>query len=376
MTAIYRRTRQSWAVIDAITLWLLRLPLKVPYKLAFGPVTHFDTILVKVDVDGNIGYGEATILTGYTTETVDDSWRASVETASKLPGISREAAKIAINSRLSHAPFAATAMTTAIEMAEKHPALQIETAAHVPLLAGINETGRDGIAVEIEKGIEAGFATLKVKVGFDVDSDLERVHFIQACNAGRARLRIDANQGYNRDDACYFATRVSPDNIELLEQPCHADDWEALAAVAAVTGVPLMLDESIYHEADIERAARIGASFVKLKLMKLVSLGRLEQGIALILDLGMQPVLGNGVASDIGCWMEACVAARLIRNAGEMNGFLRQREPLSQPPLEMQGSMLCLVPGVSPKLNEEKLRQTAVVTAHFDKTTTTARVTV
>jgi len=87
-------------------------------------------------------------------------------------------------------------------------------------------------------------------------------------------------------------------------------------------------------------------------------------------------VLGNGVASDIGCWMEACVAARLIRNAGEMNGFLRQREPLSQPPLEMQGSMLCLVPGVSPKLNEEKLRQTAVVTAHFDKTTTTARVTV
>ncbi len=299
-----------------------------------------------------------------------------VETASKLPGISCEAAKAAINRRLSSAPFAATAMTTAIEMAQKHPALQIAAVAHIPLLAGINQTGKDGIAVEIEKGIEAGFSTFKIKIGFDVDSDLERVHFIQSCNAGRAGLRIDANQGYNRADACYFATRVNPDNIELLEQPCDADDWEALEAVASVSGVPLMLDESIYAEADIERAARIGASFVKLKLMKLVSLDRLEQGIAMIRDLGMQPVLGNGVASDVGCWMEACIASGLIRNAGEMNGFLRQREALSQPPLEVRGDLLCLYPGVSPNPSEEKLRQVAVATARFDKTSKTAGVTI
>ncbi len=363
-------------MIDAITLRLLRLPLKVPYKLAFGPVTQFDTILAEVHADGNIGYGEATILTGYTSETVEDSWLGMLETASKLPGISSEAAKIAINARLSGAPFAATAMTTAIEMAQKHPTLQIETVVQVPLLAGINATDKDAIADEIEKGIEAGFGTFKIKVGFDVGSDLERVRFIQACNAGRAGLRIDANQGYNRADACYFATRVDPGNIELLEQPCHAHDWQALEAVAAVTEVPLMLDESIYCEADIERAARIGASFVKLKLMKLVSLDRLEQGIVLIRDLGMQPVLGNGVASDLGCWMEACVAARLIHNAGEMNGFLRQREPLCQPPLEVRGSMLCLSPGVAPNLSEEKLRQVAVATTRFDKTGKTAGVTI
>ena len=37
----------------------------------------------------------------------------------------------------------------------------------------------------------------------------------------------------------------------------------------------------------------------------------------------MEPVLGNGVASEIGCWMEACVARSTIANAGEMNGFLQ-----------------------------------------------------
>ncbi len=362
-------------MIDAITLRLLSLPLKTPYKLALGPVSHFDTILVQVNTDESFGLGEATILTGYTTETVGESWIRMVEVARKLPGIGNEAAKAAITSSLSDAPFAATAMMTAVEMAENHPLLQIEQTACIPLLAGINETDRDGIADEIEKAVTAGFGTFKIKVGFDVQSDLERVRFIQGCNAGRARLRIDANQGYSRADGCNFASSIDPADIELLEQPCHADDWESLEAVVSVAKVPLMLDESIYTEVDIERAARIGASFVKLKLMKFVSLGRLERGLALVRDLGMEPVLGNGVASDIGCWMEACVARGQIRIAGEMNGFLRQRELLTRPLLEVKNSMLCLVPGTAPDLHEETLRRVTVATTCFDKTSSGGGVT-
>ena len=40
--------------IESINLYRLELPLKVPYKLAFGPVTHFDTLIVSVtDANGN-----------------------------------------------------------------------------------------------------------------------------------------------------------------------------------------------------------------------------------------------------------------------------------------------------------------------------------
>ena len=48
------------------------MPLKTPYKLVFGNVEAFDTLLVTVTLaDGRSGVGEATILTGYTEETLD-----------------------------------------------------------------------------------------------------------------------------------------------------------------------------------------------------------------------------------------------------------------------------------------------------------------
>lgn len=359
-------------MIGEIASTLMRIPLATPYKLAFGPVTHFDTILVRATAGGRVGVGEATILTGYTNETLRDSWVRVLATSKKLPGISTDAAKATIAADLRDAPFAATALTTAIEMLEGHPALQITRPERVPLLAGINATDKEGITREIEEALAGGYETLKIKVGFDVEEDLGRVAFIQSCNAGRGRLRIDANQGYDRVDACRFASCVDSTDVELLEQPCHADDWQSLKAVASVTNVPLMLDESIYTEADIERAARTGASFVKLKLMKFVSLDRLEKGLARIRELGMEPVLGNGVASDIGCWMEACVARRAIRNAGEMNGFLRQVRPLSQPPLNVIGGALQLAPDQVPRPDAAALERVTVETACFNRAGKTA----
>lgn len=56
-------------MIDDIVLRLLRIPLRTPYKLAFGPVTYFDAILAHV----RTGVGEATILTGYNGETIGES---------------------------------------------------------------------------------------------------------------------------------------------------------------------------------------------------------------------------------------------------------------------------------------------------------------
>ena len=249
-------------------------------------------------------------------------------------------------------------------MAAGHPLLDIKERIAVPLLFGINATDPAGIEREIEAALEAGYGTLKIKAGFDLEADLARVRLIQGLNRGRAKLRVDANQGYSRDDGCAFARRMSPDSVELLEQPCHAKDWDAAAAVAKVSAVPFMLDESIYDIGDIERAARIGAAFVKLKLMKMGSLGELARGLARIRELGMQPVLGNGVASDIGCWMEACVAAAMIDNAGEMNGYLRQREGIAIAPIPVSAGAMQLEPGIRPALHLERLQRMTVDAVH------------
>ena len=69
----------------------------------------------------------------------------------------------------------------------------------------------------------------------------------------------------------------------------------------------------------------------------------------------MRAVLGNGVACDPGCWMEGCVAARCIDNAGEMNGYLKLRTPLlaNPPPLD-QGAMV-MAPGYRPVLDRDAI---------------------
>ncbi len=183
-----------------------------------------------------------------------------------------------------------------------------------------------------------------MKAGWDVDADLARVRQVQRVLNGRAAIRIDANQGYSHEDGCKFARGLDPAGIELFEQPCAANDWDAALAVKRVASVPMMLDKSICDMADVEKAAALGAAdFIKLKLMKLGSIERLEQALERVQSLGLIAVLGNGVATEIGCWMEACVSAKMVTTAGEMNGFLKQRRPLLTTPLRVDRGCLQLV---------------------------------
>jgi hypothetical protein len=61
--------------------------------------------------------------------------------------------------------------------------------------------------------------------------------------------------------------------------------------------------------------------------------------------------------------MEACVAARHIDNAGEMNGFLRARAGLLGEALEVRAGSLVLRPGFAAGLARERLAPYTVETA-------------
>ncbi len=330
--------------IAGVRLERLSLPLTVPYKLAFGPVTAFDTVIAEViDNDGRSGFGEATILTGYTAETIDSCWQSMQMIAQKMVGGSFEAAKAVALHHHHDVPFTVTALVTAIEMLEGHLVLSQGAGVRVPLLAILNASDEAGIAEEVDRHAANGYKTIKVKIGWELESDLKRTAFIQSCLPDDVMIRIDGNQGYSKADGVAFATRVNPDKIELLEQPCHMDDWDAADAIARATQVPFMLDESIYGKHEIGRAAALGGvSYIKLKLMKAGSINALLEQLQLIRDLGMTPVLGNGVAADLGCWMECCVANRMIDNAGEMNGFLKPRQMLFAEPMVVENGAALL----------------------------------
>ncbi|MSQ54179.1 MAG: mandelate racemase [Betaproteobacteria bacterium] len=346
---------------ERIRLHRLEVPLRTPYKLAFGLLRHFDTLLVEVqDSEGRTGLGEATVLTGYTEETVEEAWGRMRAWAQEVAALDPAAARELLLKRVDQAPFAVSGLVTAIEMMLGDELLSVSAAARVPLLGMVNAESGAALDAEIDSLLGRGFRTLKVKVGFDAAEDAKRLREIQSVVAGRASIRVDANQGFSREDALRFASGIEPAGIELLEQPCAAGDWDSACAVARVSTVPMMLDESIYGLPDIRRAAQLGAArFIKLKLMKLGSLRRLAEGIALIRSLGMEPVLGNGVACEIGCWMEALVARTGITNAGEMNGYLKQSVPLLANPPRFNAGAIELEPGYRPEPDRNAIARLA-----------------
>jgi L-alanine-DL-glutamate epimerase-like enolase superfamily enzyme len=337
-------TRALAPRVQAVEVRRLEVPLTTPYHLAFGDVHAFDTVLVRlIGADGREGWGEATVLTGYTDETIDGCWTLARELAREAAGATVERILAAAARAAEDAPFTATAFASAAEMLRGAATLERGTVRRVPLLGTLNETDARRMPAAIELLLAHGYRTLKIKVGLAPDADAARIRNAQRLVAGRARLRVDANQGFSAAQARAFAHAVEPQGIELFEQPCKAGDWDAHAAVAADCPLPLMLDESIYDERDIDRAAETrAAAYVKVKLMKLGTLERLAAALGRIEAQGMRAVLGNGVATDFGCWMEACVAADCIGTAGEMNGFLKQRRPLVTNPVRVEEGAMVL----------------------------------
>ena len=333
------------------------VPLTVPYKLSLLTMREFDPFLVEVrDADGRSGFGEALIVPGYTSETVEGSWRLCCALAEAIAGRCLDDARAIARAAVPRGAGAASAVLAALDMLADHPVLVPAEDLVVPLLTPLNAMEPAEMAQEVEEKVAQGFRTIKVKVGFDWQGDLRRVQAVQELAAGRFTLRLDANQGFDSRDGEAFASRLDPRGIELFEQPCHMDDWKANAVVARASTVPVMLDESIYDVADIDRAGTIdGVGFVKLKLKKFGSVDMLLDGLARIRAQGMTPVLGDGVSLEIGCWAEACVAARAIDNAGEMNGFLKARTRLFENPLPFAGGAIRIPAGYRPRLDRDVL---------------------
>jgi L-Ala-D/L-Glu epimerase len=354
-------------VLREITLRKVRLPLIRPYRLSYRTFTEFEPILVQVrSSEGREGWGEGHISPGSSSETREGGWDFCRAMADRVIGRDLHQAGEIIAASRGASKVAATAMIAATEMMENDPALVVSRAVEFPLVAAFNATDRRHIADEVETLLAGGFRTFKVKVGNDVEADLARVAAIQAAAAGRAVLRLDANRGYSESDGIRFASSLDPSGIELFEQPCAAEDWRANAHVAAASRVLLMLDEPICELADIDRAAEItGIGFCKLKLKRFGGLQSLREALARVRARGMEPVLGDGLSSEINCWMEACASLGLVSKAGEFNGFLKPSVRLFSNPLPFSFGSMRLPAHYWPEIDAAALKAHEIASERF-----------
>ena len=360
--------------VSEIRLYQLRLPLTKPYRVSFRTYTEFEPILVQaLGSAGETGWGEAYIPTGASTETADTGWAYCKEQAEKIVGRTVTEAKAVIDRTVEGAPFAATAMMTALDVLARHPALHTTQEARIPLLVPISGKAEDEIMDEVDRLVEVGYRTLKVKVGWKVGDDLARVRYVQKAMGDRARITMDANRGYTQAQGVEFAAALDPAGVDLFEQPCGAEDWDGNAAVARATTVPLMLDESICGLADIERASKIrGVRFVKLKLKRIGGMDRAIAAMQRAGQVGLDICLGDGVATELMCWVEACTSRGYLKRAGDMNGYLKPKVRLLKEPLPFERGALVLRPGFWPDVDEKLLKEHTQRSERFGKVTAAA----
>jgi L-alanine-DL-glutamate epimerase-like enolase superfamily enzyme len=356
------------ARIAQIVLRHLRQPLIRPYRLSYRTFEEFEPYLIEVTDDrGATGFADGHISPGSSSETREGGWSFLQSRIREVLGQEIAAAKPLLLAHFSASKVATTAIVCALEVLERHALLNVSTDAELPLLTPINASEPEEIGREVETWLAQGFRTFKVKVGKDVDADLRRVKVIQQASGKHATLRLDANRAYSRADGIRFASSLDPTGIELFEQPCDSEDWEANAAVAAGSTVPLMLDEPICTLVDIERAATIkSVGFCKLKLKRFGSLDRLHEGLERVRACGMEPVLGDGLGSEVHSWLEAAVARSTIRNAGEFNGFLKPHDRLLDPPLTFAHGAIHLMTGYWPRLDPDAIRRFTIRSIVFD----------
>ncbi|MFN4190226.1 MAG: L-Ala-D/L-Glu epimerase [Pseudothermotoga sp.] len=123
---------------------------------------------------------------------------------------------------------------------------------------------------DAKKIFEAGFKTIKIKVGEDLKEDIQAMYEIYKVSKG-AKYIVDANMGYTPKQAVEFANQVYQAGIDIavFEQPVYMSDIDGLRFVRFNVPFPVAADESAKTKFDVLRLIKEEAvDYVNIKLMK------------------------------------------------------------------------------------------------------------
>ncbi len=115
-----------------------------------------------------------------------------------------------------------------------------------------------------------GFAILKVKLGKDLEEDIERLVKLREKFGKRFTIRIDANQGYSAEQTKLFYNRTLTLDIELMEQPLPARAVADLKKLPEEIKAKVAADESLLtvDDAMVLVQPPRAAGIFNIKLMK------------------------------------------------------------------------------------------------------------
>ncbi|MEJ3744693.1 dipeptide epimerase [Actinomycetes bacterium KLBMP 9797] len=299
------------------------VPLHTPFVTALRRATTVETLIVEVvDADGRSGFGEAPQVWQVTGASVagseacvqgvlgplltgrdpDDLNARCAEIRRAVAG--NEAAKAAVDTALHDL----AARRLGVPLARFLGGTTLRVPTDVTLSAGT----ADELAAAAEARVAEGFAVLKVKVGTDAATDLERVRGVRAAAGPEARIRLDANQGWTPRAAVRVIRDIEDAglDVELVEQPVPSWDLDGLAWVSDRVAVPVLADEAVYGVRDlVEVIRRRAADMVNVKLAKCGGLGPARTLLDLAAAHELGTVVGSMMESQVGIGAAASLVA-------------------------------------------------------------------
>ncbi|MDO4240793.1 o-succinylbenzoate synthase, partial [Micrococcus sp.] len=214
-----------------------------------------------------------------------------------------------------------------------------------------------------------GIAAVKVKVaerrpggGLVAGShsaDLARVRRVRALLPDAA-VRIDANEGWDEDQAFAALEALQDVGLEYAEQPVPG--IAGLAALrrrlrAAGIATPIAADEAVRKETDPLAVAQ--ASAADLIVVKVQPLGGVRRAAAIVQAAGLDAVVSSALDTSVGIAGGAALAAHLPRlpHACGLGTAALFADDVVSPPWRPRGGALPAPGGAAPEPDPDLLRR-------------------
>jgi L-alanine-DL-glutamate epimerase-like enolase superfamily enzyme len=284
-----------------LTAQPLDLRLTTPFRLSREVMPGAANVLVELQGNGQVGYGEAapSEYYGETRATVLACLRAFGDSLGDDPFLVEEIMR-RLEQHLRLHPAAKAAVNMALYDL-------IGKLLDVPLyqLLGLNpaETPQATFTVGIDTPeqmakqalLARDYPILKVKVG--TPHDLENLAAIR--DVSSAPIRVDANAAWTPKEAIKSIQALEPYQIAFVEQPIAPGNLEGLRLIREQVSIPIIADESCVAVEDIPRLAGC-VDGVNFELMK-------NGGITNVLRM-IQVARAHHLLVMLGCTIESSLA--------------------------------------------------------------------
>ena len=259
--------------ITSITVYQASLPLEHPYWLSGGRLKFevLDATLVKLETDeGLIGWGEGTPWGHTYVPAHGPGIRAGIETmAPFLLGLNPQKVlevERAMDLSLPGHLYAKSPIDMACwDIAGQAAGLPIAdlmgggSRTPAPIASSVGAKTVEETREVLARYRDRGYWVHSVKVGGDVDQNIERIQDVETHRPAKERILYDANRGFTRQQALRVMQATEQWKV-MFEQPCETLD--DIAAIRPLHSTPVSVDECLVTLQDATRVARDGIAEV------------------------------------------------------------------------------------------------------------------